>query len=83
MATDINTKEVLNHVKTKPQTSSTVELGQNFLRQENTVEDVQEEVKPPSLIARKTMKKYIKLREAGLIKKILNSEYIDKEGSIK
>ena len=58
--TDTNTKEVLKYEKTKPQTTSTVELGQNFLRQENVVEDVQGEERPPSLIAKNTRKKYIK-----------------------
>ena len=33
-ATNTNTKEVLDQEKIKPQTTLTVELGQNFLRQE-------------------------------------------------
>ena len=39
--------------KTKLQTTSTIELGLKFLRQENVVEDVQEEERPPSLIDKK------------------------------
>ena len=96
-ATDNNLKEVLNHEKTKPQTTSTVELGQNFLRQENIEEDdlVQKEDRTPTQLAKKSRRKYIKTinkklheekkqdKRAGPIKKVLDSEYVDKEGSVK
>ena len=79
-ATDTNTKKVLKHEKTKPQTTKTVELGQNFLRQENVVEDVQEEERPPSLLAKKIRKMYIKA-----INKKLHEEWNQNKiaGSIK
>ena len=40
--------------------TNTIELWQNFRSQVNVVEDVQEEEKSPSLMAKKTRKVYIK-----------------------